>query len=161
MQYLYCVYIGVRKLLWSFYMLKIVYILYTASSPPLIPMLRSVVITPYSANISWVVTSIVYDNETYSVQYGMDMMALQNTSQDVMGNSYQFAINDVFSVNIMGLTPFTIYYYIIWANNSLGNTSTATTSFTSGEIGNYVTYNQMFVLNVLLMIICSTHSSSQ
>ena len=98
-------------------------------------MFRSVIVTPHSANISWTVTSIIYDNETYSVQYGVDMTALQSTSQVVMGNTYQYAVNDVFSVNITGLTPFTVYYYIIWANNSLGNTSTVTTSFTSGEIG--------------------------
>ena len=109
--------------------------LYAASSPPLLPVLSDVITAPYSANISWVVTTIVYDNETYSVQYGVDMTALQSTSQVVMGNTYQFAVNDVFSVNITGLTPFTTYYYIIWANNSLGNTSTATANFTSGELG--------------------------
>ena len=98
-------------------------------------MLSDVITAPYSANISWVVTTIVYDNETYSVQYGVDMTALQSTSQVVMGNTYQFAVNDVFSVNITRLTPFTTYYYIIWANNSLGNTSTATANFTSGELG--------------------------
>ena len=98
-------------------------------------MLRNVIATPYSVNISWVVSFTAYDNEIYSVQYGTDSTLLQNTSQVVMGNSYQFAIDDVFSVNITGLMPFTAYYYIVWANNSIGNTSTSIASFRSGEIG--------------------------
>ena len=123
---------------WSLLYYIAFYFIRVVSSPPLLPVFRSVIVTPYSANISWTVTSIIYDNETYSVQYGVDMTALQSTSQVVTGNTYQYAVNDVFSVNITGLTPFTVYYYIIWANNSLGNTSTVTTSFTSGEIGSYL-----------------------
>ena len=76
--------------------------------------MRNVITTPYSANISWAVTTIVHDNETYSVHYGVDMTSLRNYSQFVMGNTDRLAVDDVFSINIMGLSPFTTYYYTVW-----------------------------------------------
>ena len=95
--------------------------------------------TPYSANISWVVGFISFDTETYSVQYGSDM-SLQDSSEVVMGSTDGLVTNQVFSVNITGLTPFTTYYYIVWANNSVGNTKTSVMSFTTNETGNMADY---------------------
>jgi len=91
--------------------------------------------TPYSVDITWVVEFISFDTETYSVQYGSDL-SLQDSSEVVMGSSDGLATNQVFSVNITGLTPFTTYYYIVWANNSVGNTKTSVMSFTTNETGN-------------------------
>ena len=90
--------------------------------------------TPYSVDITWVVEFISFDNETYSVQYGSDM-TLQDSSEMVMGSTDGLVTNQVFSVNITGLTPFTTYYYIVWANNSIGNTKTSIMSFTTNETG--------------------------
>ena len=53
--------------------------------PPFPPILREVTTTPYSVNISWVVPTIVFDQETYTVQYGTDMTVLQSTSELVQG----------------------------------------------------------------------------
>ena len=91
--------------------------------------------TPFFAYISWTVEFIVFDTETYSVQYGSDM-SLQDSSEVVMGSTDGLITNQVFSVNITGLTPFTTYYYIVWANNSVGSTKTSVMSFTTNETGN-------------------------
>jgi len=91
--------------------------------------------TPYSVDITWVVEFISFDNETYSVQYGSDI-SLQDSSEVVMGSTDGLVTNQVFSVNIADLTPFTIYYYTVWANNSVGNTKTSVLSFTTNETGN-------------------------
>ena len=77
---------------------------------------------------------ISFDTETYSVQYGSDM-SLQDSSEVVMGSTDGLVTNQVLSVNITGLTPFTTYYYIVWANNSVGNTKTSVMSFTTNETG--------------------------
>ena len=109
----------------------------TAKIPPVEPVITIVTTTPYSVEISWVVQFISFDNETYSVQYGSDM-SLQDSSEVVMGSTDGLVTNQVFSVNITGLTPFTTYYYIVWANNSVGNTKISVMTFTTNETGNYM-----------------------
>ena len=116
------------------------------------PVITEVTTTPYSVNISWVVQFISYDTETYSVQYGSDM-SLQDSSDVVMGSTDGLVANQVFSVNITGLTPFTTYYYIVWANNSVGSTKTSVMSFTTNETGTVD-----LVMLVSCTVICS-HSS--
>ena len=106
-----------------------------AKLPPVKPVITTVITTPHSVNISWVVQFISFDNETYSVQYGSDI-SLQDSSEVVMGSTDGLVTNQVFSVNITGLTPFTTYYYIVWANNSVGNTKTSVMNFTANETGN-------------------------
>ena len=106
-----------------------------AKLPPIEPVNILATTTPYSVNISWVVQFISYDTETYSVQYGSDI-SLQDSSEVVMGSTDELVANQVFSVNITGLTPFTTYYYIVWANNSVGSTKTSVMSFTTNETGN-------------------------
>ena len=116
------------------------------------PKLVSLITTPHTVNISWVVQFISYDTETYSVQYGSDM-SLQDSSEVVMGSTDGLVTNQVFSVNITGLTPFTTYYYIVWANNSVGSTKTSVMSFTTNETGNIG-----IVMLVSCTVMCS-HSS--
>jgi len=93
---------------------------YTAMEPPLVPVVTNIVTTPYSANISWIVRSIVNDTETYTVLYGNDTMRLTSSSEVVIGNANSSTINEMFTVNISGLMPFTTYYFIISANNTVG-----------------------------------------
>ena len=84
------------------------------------------------------IPTIVFDQENYTVQYGTDMMMLQSTSELVQGNSNRTVINGIFSVNITGLTPFTRYYFIIVANNTVGSNSTTVMDFTTNETGTFV-----------------------
>ena len=105
--------------------------------PPFIPNITEIITTPYSVNISWIVTNIVYDAETYTVHYGTDMTLLPNSTV-VMGNTNLSTVNELFTVNISGLTPFTTYYYIISANNSQGATNTSVRNFTTAEAGTLI-----------------------
>ena len=111
-------------------------VLYTdvAISPPLKPNITNLIRTPYSVNISWIVTIIVYDAETYTVHYGTDSMTLVDNIV-IMGNTDLSAINEVFTVNISALTPFTKYYYIVSASNSVGTTNTSVMTFMTNETG--------------------------
>ena len=73
--------------------------------------------------------------ESYTVLYGTDVMSLTNSSEVIMGNTDLSTIRGMFSVNIDGLMPFTTYYFIVSANNSVNTTSTAVMSFTTDETG--------------------------
>ena len=105
--------------------------------PSYTPVLGEVITAPYSVVIFWSIPSIVFDQENYTVQYGTNMMMLLNTSIVVLGNNDTNTINDSFSINITGLTPFTRYYYVITATNTVGNTSTSVMSFTTDETGRF------------------------
>ena len=103
--------------------------------PPHMPIVRDPITTPYSVNILWVVTNITFDPETYSVLYGSNMTMLLSASEVVEGNNDTSVINEVFSSNISGLLPFTTYYYIIRAINTVGSTNTSVMNFTTDETG--------------------------
>ena len=75
--------------------------------------------------------TIVDDAETYRVYYGTDSMALVNNTRG-MGNTN---VSNEFSVTINGLMPFTTYYYIVSAVNSVGITNTSVMTFMTNETG--------------------------
>ena len=116
------------------------HMLLLAIIPPLDIVTIEVTTTPYSAEISWVTQFIVLDEETYTIQYSTDS-SLQNSSEVVIEAVNEFVINQKFSVNITELIPFTTYYYIIQADNSVGNTSTDVMTFTTSQTGIYVHIN--------------------
>ena len=107
---------------------------FIAMIPPMDFTTIKYITAPYSAEISWVTPYVILDKETYSVQYSTDM-SLQNSEEVVVENNDELATNQQFSVNITGLTPFTTYYYIIYASNSVGNTSTDIMNFTTNQTG--------------------------
>ena len=53
----------------------------------------------------------------------------------IMGNTNLNTLNELFSVYIDGLTPFTTYYYIISARNTEGSTDTTGMVFMTNETG--------------------------
>ena len=67
--------------------------------------------------------------------YGTDVTSLTNSSEVIIGNTGLSTINEMFTVNIDGLIPFTTYYFIVSANNSVNTTSTAVMNFTTDETG--------------------------
>ena len=120
---------------------------FVAIQPPLAPYVTENITTPYSANITWIVT-IVHDDETYTVYYGTDSMALVNTIEG-MGNA---SVSNEFSATINGLMPFTTYYYIVSAVNSEGTTNTSVMTFMTNETGMAMVmrlYNKVILLFVV------------
>ena len=115
--------------------------------PPFLPILNDVTTTPYSVNISWVIPTIVFDQENYTVQYGTDMTMLLNTSELVQGSNDTNAINGMFSVNITRLTPFTTYYYVITATNRINSTNTSVRNFTTDQTGMCTDYLKLHNVN--------------
>jgi len=123
-----------------------------AMVPPFQPIVTENITTPYSVNVSWVVPSIVFDQESYIIQYGTDMAMLLSSSNLVQGSSDRNVTNGDFSINITGLTPFTRYYYIINATNSVGSTSTTVMNFITGETGRCIHHSQVYhFIDVILL----------
>ena len=110
------------------------YIHTLATTPPNQVVSIDVSTGPYSVKISWITVRIILDRETYRVQYGMNM-TLNYDSDSVLGIDNRFVTNERYSINITELTPFTTYYFILWASNSVGNTSTGIMNFTTDQTG--------------------------
>ena len=103
--------------------------------PPLVPVVTNVITTPFSANISWIVQIIVNDMESHTVLYGTNMSSLTNSSEVILGSNDSSTINEMFTVNIDGLMPFTTYYFIVSATNSEGTTNTSIMDFLTNQTG--------------------------
>ena len=58
----------------------------TVMRRPLEPNITGLITIPYSVSISWIVTIIVYDAETYTVHYGTDKKTLVDNIV-IMGNT--------------------------------------------------------------------------
>ena len=112
--------------------------IHVAITPPLMPNITNLITTAYSVIISWTVTIIAYNVETYTIRYGTDSMTLAGNIV-IMGNTNLSAINEVFTVNISALAPFTKYYYIISTSNSVGITNTSIMTFMTNETGKVMT----------------------
>ena len=109
--------------------------LHTALEPPLVPVVTNVITTPFSASISWIVQIIVNDMESYTVLYGTNMSSLTSSSEVILGSNDSSTINEMFTVNIDGLMPFTTYYFIVSATNSEGTTDTSIMDFLTNQTG--------------------------
>ena len=88
------------------------------------------------ATISWVVTSIAYTLESYSVIYGVSRDDLDMSSNSTDGGNNYTAINQTYSLTITGLEPFTQYYYSVIAHNSFTTTESSILTFRTTEAGN-------------------------
>ena len=108
--------------------------IFIATTPPNQPASIEITTKPRSVRISWTTVHIIFDRETYWVEYGTDT-TLKYNGGVVLGNEDRFVTNEQFSINITGLTPFTTYYFILWANNSVGNTSAGIMNFTTDQTG--------------------------
>ena len=113
--------------------------LLTGPSLPLIPTpLESVTASATSATIRWLISSVAYTPENYTIAYGVSSAQLDSTSDIVTGSQDITVTNAVFEVTVDGLHPFTVYYYKVEARNRHGTTLSVTYSFQSATAGNGV-----------------------
>lgn len=75
------------------------------------------------AEIEWLISSVEYTPENYTVVYGRDQMLLNYTSDVVIGTRNITDTNQMYSVRLTGLEDNTTYYYQVIATNSIGSNS--------------------------------------
>ena len=129
------------------------YIFFTGSLPPDVPTLLSSIAGQTQATISWIVTSITYTLETYSVKYGIRIDDLDMTSNTTDRSNNSTAINQAYSLTITGLEPFTQYYYVVAAHNSFTTTESAIQTFRTTEAGMLVYHSQLKAITITLMLL--------
>ena len=102
-------------------------------------LLENVTSTPSSAIISWLVGSIAYTPESYTVIYGLNAELLNNYTTDAVQGTMDISARDqVYSATIIDLTPFRQYYYKIIATNSYESTQSSTNTFHTMTSGKYI-----------------------
>ena len=85
------------------------------------------------AVINWIVTSIAYTPEQYTVLYGTSSNNLSQSSL-VLNGSANFSITDaVLSLNLIDLTHDTVYYYRVRSTNTEGSTESDINNFRTRE----------------------------
>ncbi len=85
------------------------------------------------ATIQWTVPVIAYTPETYVVNYGTDMSALNSMSETTSSGS-DFEQNElILSVQLLGLLSGTVYYYQLVANNTFNATESSVEAIQTQE----------------------------
>ena len=106
---------------------------------PAAPMpLDNITTTASSAVVSWLVGSITYTPESYTVVYGLSADTLNNTTEAIQGTMDVAAVDMVYSTTIGGLAAFRQYYYRIIAANSFRSTQSSINTFCTMMSGDYI-----------------------
>ena len=85
------------------------------------------------AVINWIVTSIAYTPEQYTVLYGTSSNNLSQSSL-VLNGSANFSITDaVLSLDLIDLMHDTVYYYRVRSTNTEGSTESDINNFRTKE----------------------------
>ena len=92
---------------------------HTGPTPPVKPTnLMNISTSSDSATIQWTVPLVAFTPETYVVHYGTNIGSLNLTSDPVESGDDFEAVNTIFTVQLNGLHPGTLYYYQVSATNS-------------------------------------------
>lgn len=84
-----------------------------------------------SARVTWYIPQVRFGFETYYVEYGLSMDALDMQSQTIIGGPDN---NSTYSVTLENLLPLTTYYYRVQATNVVGSTPSDVNMFTTRKI---------------------------
>lgn len=90
-------------------------------------------ITPCEATIWWIVPSLRYTPEIYTIYYQNSTENLTSTEQRSSGANFTADINLTFNISLVSLAPGTDYTYFINATNSIGSNSSERMSFTTKD----------------------------
>ena len=98
--------------------------------------------THSTATIEWRISRISYTPEIYYVKYGTSSSSLElNTTSIGSGNDVSIT-NQIYSVDIRGLTFNTTYYYQVVASNSFGSSYSSVKSFVTVSLSKLTCINQ-------------------
>ena len=85
--------------------------------------------THSTATIEWRVQSITYTPETYYVEYGTSPSVLDQQSLSTGSGDDLTVMNQIYSLDITGLSSNTTYYYRVVSANSFASTRSSVGSF--------------------------------
>ena len=85
--------------------------------------------THTTASIEWRISQISYTPEIYYVKYGTSSTSLTLNTTTIESGSDVSITNQIYSVELRGLTFNTTYYYQVVASNSIGSSYSSVKSF--------------------------------
>ena len=112
--------------------------LHAGSVPPNQPHLGTVDAFSYKVVVHFMVSSVAYDPENYTVIYGTSMDTLTSVSNapnhtDLTGLTFLTDANLMYTITVDGLNAKQVYYYLIEATNSNSSTNSTIGNFTTAE----------------------------
>ena len=94
--------------------------------------------THSTATIEWRISSVTYTPETYYIEHGTSPSMLDQQSLSVRSGSDLTITNQLYSVDITGLTSNTTYYYRAVASNSFASTPSTLKTFITISLRKYL-----------------------
>ena len=82
-----------------------------------------------TATLEWRIPLITYTPETYYIEYGISSTMLDQRSVSTGSGGDLTVMNQVYSVDLTGLSSNTTYYYRVVASNSFTSTSSSLGTF--------------------------------
>ena len=115
------------------------FIPFSGHASPNQPLLRKVKVFPTKAEISFMVTSVAYTPENYSVMLGTSREQLNQLSGNLLstntsGLTFLTDTNLNFTIVLEDLISAQMYYYCVVASNTIGITKSEMNAFTTLEL---------------------------
>ena len=96
--------------------------------------------------IQWTVSVIAYTPETYVVMFGLSMSSLSMSSPMVQSGDDFETSNQVFSVEVTGLSDTTTYHYQVVATNGQASTTSGIQSFNTTVLRKLYTVGKRYTI---------------
>ena len=94
-------------------------------------------ITRDSGNVSWIISNVAITQESYSVNYGVNMSDLEMSSESISSRGESLT-NQTYSVVLENLDSVTTYYYQVVSENDFSSSTSDIYSFTTLDGGIYI-----------------------
>lgn len=104
-----------------------------------VPVLNNI-INATAVSITWLVPSIAFTPENYSIEYSPNHRNLDINSQSLQGSTNLTATDIMYSLILFDLLPFTQYYYRVVSTNLVGTSQSGIHQFRTPPAGMWFVY---------------------
>lgn len=115
-----------------------------------VPVLNNI-INATAVSITWLVPSIAFTPENYSIEYSPNHGNLDINSQSLQGSTNLTATDIIYSLILFDLLPFTQYYYRVVSTNLLGTRQSGIHQFRTPPAGMWFVYLGRWLCFTLVM----------
>lgn len=91
--------------------------------------------TATTVTISWTIPAVLYTEEEYYVEYGLQSTILDQRSASQFSGSDTEVTDVMYTVTLQNLHPYYTYYFVVTSENEVSPKSTETFTFTTLEAG--------------------------
>ena len=92
-------------------------------------------VTATSATILWTIPEILYSEEEYYVEYGLQNTSFDQTSSSLFSGADLTVTDVMYNITLLDLHPAYTYYFVVTSLNTVSPKSTDVFMFTTLEAG--------------------------